>query len=235
MLESIECMHWQWHNCLIGWQGQFRRGDIKHPTIILEVIASYDRWILHAFFGVAGSNNDINMLNQSPLFVVVIRGHTPEVSFIVNGREHHMGYYLGDGIYPSWLVFIKDVVVPQQEKHRVFSMEQELVRKDVECVFGLLKKRFNILAISGRSYSQRTLRLILRACIILYNMIIDDERDGGYDENYHTVTSIVAPHVTYEAPASLTTILQREAQLTSILMFLKHQSDLIEHVWNKFH
>jgi hypothetical protein len=65
-------------------------GDIKHPIIILKVVVSHDRWILHAFFGVAGSNNDINVLNQSPLFVDVIRGHTPEVSFTVNGREHHM-------------------------------------------------------------------------------------------------------------------------------------------------
>jgi hypothetical protein len=56
-----------------------------------------------------------------------------------------------------------------------------------------------------------------------------------YDENYHTVTFIVAPPVTYEAPASLTTILQMEAYLTSRLMFLNLQADLIEHVWNKFH
>jgi hypothetical protein len=66
-------------------------------------------------------------------------------------------------------------------------------------------------------------------------MVIDDERDGGYDDNYHTDTSVVAPSVTYEAPASLTTILQREAYLTSGLMFSNLQSDLIEHVWNKFH
>jgi hypothetical protein len=37
-------------------------------------------------------------------------------------------------------------------------------------------------------------------------MIIDDERDVGYDDNYHTVTSVVAPPVNYEAPASLTVI-----------------------------
>jgi hypothetical protein len=43
------------------------------------------------------------------------------------------------------------------------------------------------------------------------------------------------PLVTYEAPTSLTTILQREAHLTSGLIFLNLQSDLIEHVWNKFH
>jgi hypothetical protein len=81
------------------------------------------------------------------------------------------------------------------------------MRKDVECAFDLLKKRFNILVISGRSYSQHTLDLIMRACIILYNMIIDDERDGSYDDNYHTITSVIAPSVIYEAPASLTTIL----------------------------
>jgi hypothetical protein len=53
------------------------------------------------FFRVTGSNNDINVLNQSSLFVDVIRERTPEVSFTVNGREHHMRYYLVDSIYPS--------------------------------------------------------------------------------------------------------------------------------------
>jgi hypothetical protein len=125
---------------------------------------------------------------------------------------------------------MKGVSIPQQEKHQFFSMKQASVRKYVECAFGLLKKRFNILAIPGRSYSQRTLDLIMRAYIILHNMIIDDERDGGYDDNYHTVTFIVAQHVTYEVPASLTTILQREAHLTSGLMFSNIQPNLIEHV-----
>jgi hypothetical protein len=57
------------------------------------------------------------------------------------------------------------------------------------------------------------------ACIILHNMIISDERDDDYDENYHTDTFVIAPPVTYEAPTSLTTILQRETYLTSALLF----------------
>jgi hypothetical protein len=81
--------------------GPIYTGYIKYPTIILEVVASHDHWIWHAFFGVTGSNKDSNVLNQSPLFIDVIRGHTPEVSFTVNGHEHHMRYYLSDGIYPS--------------------------------------------------------------------------------------------------------------------------------------
>jgi hypothetical protein len=95
----------------------------------------------------------------------------------------------------------------------------------MECAFNLLKKRFNILIILGRSYSQCTLRLIMRACIILHNMITDDERDSGYDDNYHIITFVVAPSVNYEAPDSLISILQRETHLTSGLMFLNLQSD----------
>jgi hypothetical protein len=52
-------------------------------------------------FLVTGSNNDINVLNQSLLFVDLIRGRTLEVFFTVNDREHHMRYYLADDIYPS--------------------------------------------------------------------------------------------------------------------------------------
>jgi hypothetical protein len=114
-------------------------------------------------------------------------------------------------------------------------MKQSSVRKDVEYSFGLLKKRFNILAIPSRSYSQCILDLIMRACIILHNMIIDDERDAGYNNNYHTITSVVPPTVTYETPASLTIILQREEHLIYGLIFLNLQSDLIEYVWNKFY
>jgi hypothetical protein len=75
-------------------------------------------------------------------------------------------------------------------------MKQASVRKDVKCAFGLLKKRFNILAIPDWFYSQCTLNLIMCACIILHNMIIDDERDDDYDDNYHTINFIVAPLVT---------------------------------------
>ena len=69
MFGSIDCMHWHWEMCPTAWKGQFTRGDQKVPTIILEAVASHDLWIWHAFFGVAGSNNDINVLNQSTIFL----------------------------------------------------------------------------------------------------------------------------------------------------------------------
>ena len=112
MLGSIDCMHWAWKNCSVVWKGQFTRGDNGVPTIMLEAVASQDLWIWHAFFGVAGSNNDINVLNQSPLFNDVLQGTSPDVKFTVNGKEYTKGYYLADGIYPQWATIVKSFSIP---------------------------------------------------------------------------------------------------------------------------
>ena len=61
MLGSIDCMHWKWKNCPSAWKGQYT-GHIRDVTTILEAMASYDLWIWHAFFGLPGSHNDINVL-----------------------------------------------------------------------------------------------------------------------------------------------------------------------------
>ena len=60
-------MHWKRKNFPSGWKGQYT-GHSREPTIILKAVASYDLWILHAFFGLPGSHNDINMLNHSFIF-----------------------------------------------------------------------------------------------------------------------------------------------------------------------
>ncbi|XP_020258584.1 uncharacterized protein LOC109834993 [Asparagus officinalis] len=97
------------------------------PTIILEAVADYDIWIWHAYFGMPGTNNDINVLESSNLFSNLAQGIAPPAHYVIQGKEYSMGYYLADG--------------------------------------------------SARFWKKHVLHDIMTACIIMHNMIIEDERD----------------------------------------------------------
>ncbi|XP_057779561.1 uncharacterized protein LOC130998146 [Salvia miltiorrhiza] len=142
MLGSLDCMHWAWKNYLVAWHDAYTREDQGESTIILEVVASQDLWIWHAIFGVASSNNDINVLNQSMLFNDVLSDNEAAVHFIANNFHHTRGYYLTDGIYPDWPVFIKSFTFSSNEKKRRFKLMQKAAMKDVERAFGVLQARW---------------------------------------------------------------------------------------------
>ncbi|XP_074318451.1 uncharacterized protein LOC141655263 [Silene latifolia] len=99
MMGSIDCMHWQWKNCPVGWRGMYQ-GRNGRATVILEAVASQDLWIWHSFFGIPGSCNDLTVLHRSPIFDDMINGRAPRVNYMVNGNHYNSGYYLTDGIYP---------------------------------------------------------------------------------------------------------------------------------------
>nr|GEZ98439.1 protein ALP1-like [Tanacetum cinerariifolium] len=78
----------------VSWQGQYGKGDKNYPTIMLEVVASQDLWIWHEFFGVAGANNDINVLDNSSLFDDLLKDTSSVLPYVVNGVGYEKGYYL---------------------------------------------------------------------------------------------------------------------------------------------
>ncbi|XP_040254314.1 uncharacterized protein [Aegilops tauschii subsp. strangulata] len=67
MLGSIDCMHWQWKNCPKGLREMYQ-GHTREATIIPEAVTSHGLWIWHAFFGMSGSHNEINVFQRSPVF-----------------------------------------------------------------------------------------------------------------------------------------------------------------------
>ncbi|XP_051134171.1 uncharacterized protein LOC127253565 [Andrographis paniculata] len=111
MIGSLDCMHWQWDACPVAWRGQYN-GRYGYLTLILEVASSQAFWIWHAFFGMPGTNNNVTVLDHSPLFNKYMDGTTPPVDYEVNCRHYNLPYYLTDGIYPKHAIFIQVVRNP---------------------------------------------------------------------------------------------------------------------------
>ncbi|XP_057803645.1 uncharacterized protein LOC131018978 [Salvia miltiorrhiza] len=196
---------WRFGNWL-AWHGAYTRGDESEPTIILEVVASQDLWIWHAFFRVVGSNDDINLLNQSTLFNDVLLGNEAVVQFISNNFHHTRGCYLTDGIYPNWPVFVKSFQFPSDEKKRRFKMMQEVARKDVERAFG-----------------------VARWGIIKGEFAAAWDGDAGEGSS-----SVPQTQFNTGTPPKFTTFMAQSTNMKDSRLHAHLRDDLVEHVWARF-
>lgn len=246
MIGSIDCMHWEWKNCPAAWKAQYQ-GRSGKATLALEAVASQDLWIWHAFFGIPGSCNDLNILHRSDVFDDVMQGRAPPVNFTVNGHQYNMGYYLTDGIYPQWAAFIQGITLPQTDKHRLFAQHQAAARKDVERAFGVLQSRFAIVRHPSLVWDEDAMHIIMKACIIMHNMIVEDERHNYL--NYTDPSEFIADRPQQRASTSATSeedepfVYNVERPFDMELYFTKREavrdkhvhlalkSDLIENIW----
>jgi hypothetical protein len=231
MLGSIDCMHWAWKNCPYDKQGQYK-GHVEQPTIILEAVASNDLWIWHAFFGMPGSHNDINVLHRSPLFDNLAEGRAPQVNYSINGHDYTMGYYLADGIYPTWATLVKSISLPQGNKRQYFAKAQEAARKTVERAFGVLQARFVIVRGPVHIWDKDKISQIMRACVIMHNMIVEDE---GFvvdpNERFDYGGNNVEP-AHGRATRTLDEYIDAHRKIRNKETHDKLKEDLIEHLWN---
>ncbi|XP_074342816.1 uncharacterized protein LOC141685291 [Apium graveolens] len=177
--------------------------------------------------------------DRSPIFDEVLQGRAPEVNYTINGNNYIVGYYLTYGIYPELATFVKTIPRPQGEKRKIFS-KQERQRKDVERAFGVLQSRFAIVRGPTRFWDKDDLGRIMRACIIIHNMIVEDERDTyatqfgplpSYDD---VINSLSQPNLGEEPFAAYETYIQNTIQMPDKRTHRQLQNDLVEHI-SQFH
>ncbi|XP_021738184.1 uncharacterized protein LOC110704674 [Chenopodium quinoa] len=187
------------------------------------------------------SCNDINVLHRSPVFEDVLEGRTPPVNFVVNGHHYTNGYYLTDGIYPRWASFVKSITSPQTRQDHLFAKHQEAARKDVERAFGVLQARFAIIKKPSLAWDTDILHNIMLACIIIHNMIVEDERET-YQNNVNTNEFMNTGGNANEDTTEYRTdrivdiglYLSRRTKIEDQQTHLQLKNDLVEHIWNKF-
>jgi hypothetical protein len=177
---SVDVVHVKWSNCP---KGDFNRakGKESYPSLGFECISDFDRRICHVYGPSFGSRNDKHIVKNDSGVLAVGKGMFSSAQwtyFDDNGdQQTETGAYLiCDNGYLQWRTLICPHMRSETngEYEKCFSANLESVRKDVECVFGILKGRFSYL---DHGFKHRRILIcekVFVTCCVLHNMMLDE-------------------------------------------------------------
>ncbi|CAL2234642.1 unnamed protein product [Prunus armeniaca] len=116
--------------------------------------------------------------------------------------------------------------------------------------FGILQARWAIIRGAARMFDEEVLRSIMMTCIILHNMIVEDEYDYEAEEVYEPDPMNTALTRIYEKPIGpngepveheplvrdglfMNRMIDRYTEMQSSYIHERRQVDLMEHLWVK--
>jgi len=154
---------------------QSRKGK---RDIVEEAVCDDDLCVWHVFLGAPGSLNEINVMQQSPLYLDVTGGRWPlrNTPLTINGHACTLPFYLIDKVYPRYALLMSRHPMPSTEEQTTFHRLQKAIRKDVERLLGVLTKRFHVALHPGRYRSVSQLVTNYRAICILHDMCVVSRR-----------------------------------------------------------
>ena len=108
-----------------------------------------------------------------------------------------------------------------------FTNCQEGARKDVERAFGVLQARWKIVKNPVRQWDLETISNIMMACIIMHNMIIEDECGLRLEafQDWDVGEGSSRPHLSFREMQI------RTKELKSLDRHYALRNDLIDHLW----
>ena len=179
----LKCPHWA-HNSHKGFK-------LSVPARTYNVTCNHSRRILGTTMGHPGTWNNKTLLLFDSLIMDVKNGKIPEnFEFELyerkeNGETAKVRYsgvwFMVDNGYLSW-----SCTVPPDNNGLTyevirFSEWLESMRKDVECLFGIMKGRFSMLRYGFRFHSIVNCDKMWLTCCALHNLLLDVD---GLDKNW---------------------------------------------------
>jgi hypothetical protein len=187
---SVDCVHVCWDKCPSSLHSTCKGKD-KVPTLAFEVACSHTKKIIHVSQFFWGTYNDKTISRFDPLF----RFLRDDDSILKNLRwtsvgrdgtrkEHRGAYMICDGGYNEWACLMPPY------KHQLpgtalekWSKNVESVRKDVECVFGILKTRFLFLKHPIRLHDPVQIQRAFTTCCVLHNILLEYDMYDDWNED----------------------------------------------------
>jgi hypothetical protein len=140
-------------------------------------VCSHTRFIFHCSHFFFGTTNDKTVCQNDPFSKWIIDGALDHIPFIIYDEDGtpllcYGGHLLVDGGYLKFACFICPQSRRTDTKAVYWSECTESARKDVECVFGILKSRFLSLANPIEYMSPFDIEYMMKCCCILHNMLL---------------------------------------------------------------
>ncbi len=115
-----------------------------------------------------------------------------DFDFEIDGEQFTNLYFLVDGIYPELSRFVKTISVPVSFYESKFAKWQESVRKNIECGFGVLSKKFKFMQTPVRLHYVDDIFYVVKLCICLHNAMVVHCIENGEDpetEDMYNITT----------------------------------------------
>lgn len=74
---------------------------------------------------------------------------------------------------------MKSIPAPMRLEEKYFAQARKAAIKYVESAFGVLQAQFSMVRGTARVWYKETLTNIMKACIAMHNIIIENESDSG--------------------------------------------------------
>ncbi|XP_056863976.1 uncharacterized protein LOC130511135 [Raphanus sativus] len=152
-----------------------------------------------------------------------------------------MAYYLTDGFYPKWSTFIQSIPLHQGLKAELFAEIQESARKDVKRAFRVLQSRFAIVKNPALLWDKEKIGKIMRTCVILHNMIVENEQNtytlsdtSEFESGESSKSSQVEISQPMDSPSNFVNRHGIQAQIRDQQKYDRLKADLVENIWQKF-